>query len=513
MTASSNSNRAGDVHADQNPTDILDGSAASLARVLDEYLGDLQAGKTPDRRSILDRHPGLSPELEDCLSGIEFIHRTGHPTTTTPSTLGGLEHSHIVPVHAVGCEDGVYFFAMQLIEGRSLAELSASDANATVSASDSGLNSPATAPRTSAPIDARDVAEWGRQAATALSHAHQNGVVHRDVKPSNLILDGNGQVWLTDFELARRDIDATFSAAGALLGTPRYMSPEQAAAAERPIDHRTDLYSLGATLYELATGQPVFDAPTPQGIITKILNAEPAAPRRINSELPRDLETIILKCLSREPADRYATASDLIDDLQAYLDGQPIRARRASRLEQLAARLSHNRRQVKVAAMSVAVAMFVMIAAVIAVWSYRASQLAHLEFTTEGTGITAEIVDEFDQPVVPSFPVPATAAVPVPAGAWRIRLTAPGLISETWPLDVQLGEKKIRPVRLHTRWMWPPLPLDRVWHRDQLVLLSTERQTDFVRVREDKDSRGRFELRLQRVADATGQPRCGQKIS
>jgi len=178
MTASGDLNRAADVNADQNPTDILDGSAASLARVLDEYLGDLQAGNTPERQSILARHPDLSPELADCLSGIEFIHRAGHATAATPSTLGdfridheigrggmgvvyaaeqvslkrrvalkvlrfggvadveavqrfqreaetiaGLEHSHIVPVHAVGCENGVYFFAMQLIDGRSLAEV------------------------------------------------------------------------------------------------------------------------------------------------------------------------------------------------------------------------------------------------------------------------------------------------------------------------------------------------------------------------------------------------------
>ena len=562
MTASGDLNRAADVHTNQNATVILDGSAAALACVLDEYLGELQAGKTPDRQRVLDLHPELSPELADCLSGIEFIHHTGHATAATPSilgdfrieheigrggmgvvyaaeqvslkrsvalkvlrfggvadveaiqrfqreaeTLGGLEHSHIVPVHAVGCENGVYFFAMQLIDGRSLAELSVHDLDATISGTGS-VKSTATAntSRASAPIDARDAAEWGRQAAMALSHAHQNGVVHRDVKPSNLILDGNGQVWLTDFGLARRTSDATFSAAGALLGTPRYMSPEQAAAAERPVDHRTDLYSLGATLYELATGQPVFDAPTPQGIITKILNAEPEAPRRVNSQLPRDLETIILKCLSREPADRYATASDLVDDLQAYLDGQPIHARRASRLEQLAAMLRRNRRQVKVAAVSVVVGMLVMIAAAIAVRSYRVSQTAHLEFTTDGTGITAEIVDEFDQPVVPSFPVPTTAPVAVPAGAWRIRLTAPGLLSETWPLEVQPGEKRQRPVRLHARWMWPPLPLSRRTDRDQVMLLPTDQQTDFLRVRKEVNSRGRDTLRLQRLEGSTGQP-------
>jgi hypothetical protein len=170
------------------------------------------------------------------------------------------------------------------------------------------------------------------------------------------------------------------------------------------------------------------------------------------------------------------------------------------------ARLRRNRRQVKVAAVSVAVAVFAMLAAAVGIWSYRASQLAHLEFTTVGAAITAEILDEFDQPVIPSFPVPTTAPVAVPAGAWRIRLTAPGLLSETWPLDVQPGEKQLRPVSLHTRWMWPPLTLSRRSDRDRLMLLATDRQTDFIRVRREKNSRGRFELRLQRIEGPTGQP-------
>ena len=174
---------------------------------------------------------------------------------------------------------------------------------------------------------AEDVAGWGRQAAEALAHAHQRGVIHRDVKPSNLLLDPEGVVWLTDFGLAKRADEVTLTVSGALMGTPRYMSPEQAESLQRPVDHRTDLYSLGATLYELATGRPVFESATPHGVIAQILNEEPARPRQVRPGLPRDLETIILTCLAKDPSQRYQTAHALADDLRAVLDGRPIRAR------------------------------------------------------------------------------------------------------------------------------------------------------------------------------------------
>src|SRR5262249_32433914 len=153
---------------------------------------------------------------------------------------------------------------------------------------------------------AADVARWGLQAAEALAHAHQRGIIHRDVKPSNLILDRQGTVWLTDFGLARRTDEVTLTQTRALLGTPRYLSPAQTAG--QPLDHRTDTYSLGATLYELACGRPVFDSDTLQGVVSQILNAEPVPPRKLQPKLPRDLETIILKCLHKDPGRRYQTS-------------------------------------------------------------------------------------------------------------------------------------------------------------------------------------------------------------
>jgi WD40 repeat protein len=172
------------------------------------------------------------------------------------------------------------------------------------------------------------VAEAGVQAAEALAYAHARGVVHRDIKPSNLLLDGRGVVWVTDFGLARRLDDAALTHSGQLVGTPRYMSPEQAAAAKEPVDHRTDVYSLGATLYELLTRRPPFDGPTPLDVVLQILERTPVAPRRLDPKVPRDLETVILKAMARRREDRYQTAQELADDLRRFLAGEPIKARR-----------------------------------------------------------------------------------------------------------------------------------------------------------------------------------------
>jgi serine/threonine protein kinase len=277
-------------------------SAAALAGILDRYLAELQAGKAPDRGQLLAEHPELASQLEACLAGIEFVSRATGPEAQEPATLGEfrilrelgrggmgvvyeaeqtslrrhvalkvlrfgvvadaeamqrfhreaetvarLHHTNIVPIFAIGCERDVHYYAMQLIAGRSLADV---------------LDE---SQRTGKPLGPHDVARWGLQAAEALAHAHQRGVIHRDIKPSNLLLDDEGVVWLTDFGLAKRADEVTLTVSGTLMGTPRYMSPEQAESLQRTIDHRTDVYSLGASLYELATGRAAFEASTPQG--------------------------------------------------------------------------------------------------------------------------------------------------------------------------------------------------------------------------------------------------------
>jgi serine/threonine protein kinase/Flp pilus assembly protein TadD len=282
----------------------------------------------------------------------------------------GLHHTSIVPVHFVGCERGVHFYAMQFIDGHTLAEEIRQLQQAAV-AGPAGAGEPTTAypppdaagsPEASTEPVARQatqpsggprrgreyyrrVAGLGVQAAEALDHAHQAGVVHRDVKPANLLLDGRGNVWVTDFGLAHVQTGASLTVTGDLVGTLRYMSPEQALAKRIVIDHRTDVHSLGATLYELLTLRPAFDGTDRQELLRQIAFEEPKPPRRIDRGIPVELETIVLKAVEKNPADRYATAQELADDLRRFLDDQPIRARRPS-WRQVAARWARRHRSV-----------------------------------------------------------------------------------------------------------------------------------------------------------------------
>jgi hypothetical protein len=174
----------------------------------------------------------------------------------------------------------------------------------------------------------RTVARLAAQAAEGLDYAHGMGVIHRDVKPANLLVDERGNVWITDFGLAQFHGDGRLTQSGDLLGTLRYMSPEQAGGPRVLIDHRTDVYSLGATLYELLTLRPIFDGTDRQTLLHQIMYEEPPPPRSLDRAVPPELETIVLKAVSKSPAERYGTARDFADDLHRFLRHEPIRARR-----------------------------------------------------------------------------------------------------------------------------------------------------------------------------------------
>ncbi len=244
---------------------------------------------------------------------------------------GSLRHLHIVPVFTTGTEDGTAYYAMEYIECRDLAriiaELKRADCDFTQL-----VDGPRIAPRNflfdrGSTFD-RDVAHIARQAALALEHAHSNDVLHRDVKPSNLLVDDKGHLWITDFGLAsiRGGLDLTQT--GEALGTPRYMSPEQALGRRTPLDGRTDVYSLGATLYEILTLVPAFPGDDRLELFRRITEQEPIPPRKIEPRVPVELETIVLKAMAKDPSDRYATAGDLADDLGRFLDDRPILAHR-----------------------------------------------------------------------------------------------------------------------------------------------------------------------------------------
>jgi serine/threonine protein kinase len=258
-----------------------------------------------------------------------------------------LHHQHIVPVHGVGYDRGVHYYAMQLIEGQNLAALigelrgqNAPEPSSVVSLWPDDRGTAPTRSLMGAQLSTqrsgrsaqffRTVARLAAQAAEALDYAHGVGVVHRDVKPANLLVDGRGHLWVTDFGLAQFHADAGLTQTGDVVGTLRYMSPEQAAGQRVLLDHRTDVYSLGATLYELLTLKPIFEGSDRQSLLQQIMHEEPRPPRAIDRTIPAELETIVLKALGKSPADRYATAGDLAGDLQRFLRHEPILARRAT---------------------------------------------------------------------------------------------------------------------------------------------------------------------------------------
>jgi eukaryotic-like serine/threonine-protein kinase len=293
-----------------------------------------------------------------------------------------LHHSHIVPIFAVGCDRGVHYYAMQLIEGHSLAE-ALRDPRQEADCDAENVTAGKTTARVR--LSPRKAALLAIQAACALEHAHSVGVLHRDIKPANLMVDGTGHLWVTDFGLARVKGGSDLTTSGDLLGTVRYMSPEQASGSGL-LDARTDIYSLGTTLYELLTAQPAFDGKDSQELIRQITSVEPLAPRKLNPDLPRDLETIVGKAMAKEPERRYATAQELADDLERFCEDRPILARRIG----LAGRLARWSQRHKKATAFGLVGLFIVTLASVAgmarLWNQQRQTLAALEEAQRAKG-------------------------------------------------------------------------------------------------------------------------------
>jgi len=371
---------------------------AAVARLVAEYEAALQAGRPVPREEFLGRHPAHAAALAECLEGLEFLHRVAPPSggtdeTPVPETLGDfrivgeiarggmgvvyeaeqvslgrrvalkvlaaaanldsrhlarfqneaqvaarLHHSHIVPVFAVGCDRGVHYYAMEFIEGLTLAEVVAELRARRVR----GVAPRPMRPSARAAFDAfagdgrhesegfcRSVARAGLQAAAALEHAHARGVVHRDIKPANLMVDRRGDLWVTDFGLAFvRTNPAGLTRTGDLLGTLRYMSPELTQGGKAPVDHRTDVYSLGLALYEVLTLERAFAGSRADDLIRAIRVGEPRPARSLNGAVPPDLETVLAVAMAKGSDARYASAQEMGDDLARFLQGLPVRARR-----------------------------------------------------------------------------------------------------------------------------------------------------------------------------------------
>ena len=389
---------------------------AELARVLETCLADIESGRAVDLEELIADHPHIAERLQTCLDALNLVQQAtvgmnSERLAPAPAVAVGrlgdfdiirevgrggmgvvyeaqqvslgrkvalkvlpfaatldqrqlqrflmeaqaaaiLHHVHIVPIYSVGCERGVHYYAMQFIDGQTLAEAiaalrrtKAEEAGGIQSGvrldlpADSAPTVPSAALPTERSADSpgyfRSVARLGVQAAQALEHAHQLGVIHRDIKPANLLLDRAGDLWITDFGLARLRSHVEITMSGDAVGTLRYMSPEQALAKRALVDHRTDIYSLGSTLYEALTLQPAYPGTDRAEILQRISQGEPPLPRKINHFVPTELETIVLKAMAHEPERRYATAQELADDLTRFLDHRPIRAVRPGVRERL----------------------------------------------------------------------------------------------------------------------------------------------------------------------------------
>jgi serine/threonine protein kinase/Flp pilus assembly protein TadD len=263
-----------------------------------------------------------------------------------------LHHTNIVPVHAIGEEENCHYYAMELIEGQPLSEvlqdLSGTGSNPLMDKTvtqlgegevaepepDVTTSTPSVTSLSDSSAGSRKwfdaVAKLISEVADALDYAHGRGVIHRDIKPANLMLSGDGRLCITDFGLARVAQEPGMTVSGSLMGTPAYMSPEQVASGRMKLDHRTDVYSLGAVLYELLCHKRPFPGESREEILGGILTKDPRPPRRFNPRIPLDLETICLKAMEKDPDRRYATAGEFAEDLRQYLQHGLIKARRAS---------------------------------------------------------------------------------------------------------------------------------------------------------------------------------------
>src|SRR6516162_6835690 len=293
---------------DVQPPQLSDGNDAQNLRELGDYELFEEIGRGAQGVVYQARQKSLNRVVALKIIGLGHWATKAHVKRfrLEAEAAARLDHPFIVPIHEIGQSDGSCYFSMQLVEGGQLDQVIKREL-----------------------MPSRPAAELIAKLARTVDYAHQRGILHRDIKPGNILLDAKGDPHLTDFGLARLlETESTVTRTTEALGTPSYMAPEQARGGNAQLSSATDVYGLGAVLYQLLTGHPPFVGETTYETIRLVLDTDPRQPRLLNPKVDRDLSTICLKCLEKDPKRRYSSALALAEDLQRWLKHEPIQARR-----------------------------------------------------------------------------------------------------------------------------------------------------------------------------------------
>ncbi len=353
-----------------------------------------------------------------------------------------LEHPGIVPIYEVGRVGQQHFFSMAFVEGCSLATVVQPG-----------------------PLTPRRAADYAGQISAAIAYAHEHNVIHRDLKPANVLLDENDRVKVTDFGLAKQlELDTGLTATGQIMGTPGFMPPEQASGKISQVDQTSDVYSIGAILYCLLSGRAPFQAATPMETLAQVMDQDPVSPRTLVPGIPRDLETICLKCLNKEKYRRYASARELADEIHRFEQGQPITARRVSGVERAVRWLRRRSQPLQVAAFTGLAVVICIAAGLLGYFAYQQSILGYVDLgTREEEGYLVATIYDDDQRQIERQTLPTQEPIALPEGRYRVRLSGARRMSKDIQLEVQRGSRR-QPyspeLSLQDTELWPTFQYD-----------------------------------------------------